>query len=332
MAASLSAAAAVLVVNFFAAILVISLNKRVFSVFPFPATLTSIHYFVAWAGVAILNAAGTFERRAVPPDQTNSFYSLIVCWSLCNALSNISLERNSVGFYQLAKLLVMPSLVVFDRFFYDRRVTVLQGGALFVACAGVALASIEDVQFHTLGAVVAVAAVTTAAAQKVINSHVQQIGGLSSLQVMHNAFPAMAFLSLAYIPILDRNVQRLLSLDWVSVDSLIRILLSAIAAFSATWSATAIFGMISALAHVLLGQVKTCSVLLVAFFFYDAQPTPMGVVGASLALSAITAYSLLKLKQPGHAVIVHDRLSPMVDAAGDTGEEDDEENPLNRNE
>ena len=40
-------------------------------------------------------------------------------------------------------------------------------------------------------------------------------------------------------------------------------LASAVAALCASWSATAIFGLISALAHVLLGQVKTCSVLLV---------------------------------------------------------------------
>ena len=38
-------------------------------------------------------------------------------------------------------------------------------------------------QLHAYGASVATAAVATAAAQKVLNSHVQQIGGLTSLQV-----------------------------------------------------------------------------------------------------------------------------------------------------
>ena len=113
--------------------------------FPFTAALTCIHYFVSWAGIACLRAAGSFQPRPVPPGHTTAFYSLIACWSLCNALSNLSLERNSVGFYQLAKLLVTPSLVGFDFLYYGRTITRLQALALLLACAGVALASVSDV-------------------------------------------------------------------------------------------------------------------------------------------------------------------------------------------
>ena len=138
--------AAVLIVNFLSAIACISLNKRVFVYFPYPAALTSIHYFVSWAGIACLRAAGAFQPRSVPPTQANAFYLLIGCWSLCNALSNLSLERNSVGFYQLAKLCVTPTLVCFDFFYYGRTITPLQALALLLACTGVALASVSDVQ------------------------------------------------------------------------------------------------------------------------------------------------------------------------------------------
>lgn len=144
------------------------------------------------------------------------------------------------------------------------------------------------------------AAVGTAAAQKVLNSHVQQIGGLSSLQVMQNAFPAMTMLSLAYVPLLDRRLPLLFSLRWLSAEAVGYIFASALAAFAASWSATLIFGMLSALAHVLLGQVKTCSVIVAGAIFYDAQPTARGITGASLALVAITMYSLLRL--PGDAL------------------------------
>ena len=30
----------------------------------------------------------------------------MIAWTLCNALSNVSLERNSVGFYQMTKIMV----------------------------------------------------------------------------------------------------------------------------------------------------------------------------------------------------------------------------------
>ena len=141
-------------------------------------------------------------------------------------------------------------------------------------------------------------AVATAAAQKVLNSHVQQIGGLSSLQVMHHAFPAMSLLSIAYIPLMDSHLDKLLSMSWLSLPAVVNILASSLAAFCATWSATLIFGMIGALAHVLLGQVKTCTVLLLAAMLYDARPTTEGVTGSVLALGAITAYSVLKVQAP----------------------------------
>ena len=195
----------------------------------------------------------------------------------------------------VAKLMVTPSLVAFDYFYYGRRTTLPQAVLLLLACAGIGLASVSDVQLHALGAAVATAAVGTAAAQKVLNSHVQQIGGLSSLQVMQNAFPAMTLLSLAYIPLLDRRLPLLLSLRWATAEALGYIFASALAAFAASWSATLIFGMLSALAHVLLGQVKTCSVIVAGALFYDASPTPRGITGASVALAAITGYSLLKL-------------------------------------
>ena len=138
------AAATALAANFLAAIGVIALNKRAFVLFPFPAALTSVHYFVSWAGVELLLAAGRFEARRVPHGHARAFYALIFCWSICNALSNVSLERNSVGFYQLAKLMVTPSLVAFDFVVYGRRVTALQGIALLLSCVGVALASVSE--------------------------------------------------------------------------------------------------------------------------------------------------------------------------------------------
>ena len=289
----------VLAANFSAAIATISLNKKVFETFPYPAALTCIHYCVSWMGIEVLHACGAFKAQRVPPSQQRAFCSLVVCWSVCNALSNVSLERNSVGFYQLAKLMVTPALVVFDFVVYGRRTTPLQAVALLLSCIGVGLASVNDVQLHAFGATIATAAVLTAASQKVLNSHVQQIGGLSSLQVMHNAFPWMALLSVAYVPLMDRRLHALLALKWASPHALAAILASSVAAFGASWSATAIFGLISALAHVLLGQVKTCSVLIVGALLYDARPTAQGTFGALLALAAITAYSVLKLREQG---------------------------------
>ena len=110
---------------------------------------------------------------------------------------------------------------------------------------------------------------------------------------MHNAFPAMAAISLLYIPLLDTNLHRLLSFHWLGATSLTLILGSALAALCATWSATLIFGLLSALAHVLLGQVKTCSVLIVGALFYDSQ-----VCGSHLRVSPVASCMTLPHDSP----------------------------------
>mmetsp|Transcript_13803 Transcript_13803/g.44522 ORF Transcript_13803/g.44522 Transcript_13803/m.44522 type:complete len:352 (+) Transcript_13803:170-1225(+) len=298
---SIARNAALLSANFVAAIMCISLNRETFKSFPFPAALTTLHYAVAAIAIEFVHVAGGFEKRPVPLTQRHNFYLLVCCWSACNALSNVSLDRNSVGFYQLVKILVTPSLVAFDFVVYGRRTTLLQGVALVLACLGVGVASVDDVQVNAYGALIACSAVITAAAQKVLNMHVQQVGGLSALQVLSNALPAMTLLSLAYVPLLDRDLPHLTTCDWASVRTFGFILASALAALAATTSATAIFGLISALAHVLLGQVKTCSVIVVGALFYDAPPTPQGMAGAALALLAITGFSLLRLPAIGAA-------------------------------
>ena len=49
-------------------------------------------------------------------------------------------------------------------------------------------------------------------------------------------------------------------------------------------------------------QVKTCSVLVVGALLYDRQRNAQGMLGATLALAAITAYSLLRLPRAGGSV------------------------------
>jgi len=113
---------------------------------------------------------------------------------------------------------------------------------------------------------------------------------------MRQCFPWMTLGSLLVVPLMDPP--GLTSFAWLSASSVGIVLMSAMVAFLASWSATLIFGLIGALAHVLLGQLKTASVLIIGALFFDARTTPKGLLGAVLALLSIAAFTLLKLKLP----------------------------------
>lgn len=286
--------ATVLVFNLVSSILIITVNKYTFSYFPYPAALTCVHYAFSWLGTELLLCCGAFEARPIDRRHGRPFVGLVIAWTLCNALSNVSLERNSVGFYQMTKIMVTPTVVAVDFIAYGKVATLAQLTCLLSTCAGVGLVSVNDVQFNRSGALAALAAVSTGVVQKVLNSHMQQQCGLSSLQLMRQCLPLMTALSLFVVPLMDPP--GLLSLQWLGAPCVgPLVLLSAGAAFLATWSATLIFGLISALAHVLLGQLKTAAVLIAGALFFDARATPRGLAGAVLAVVGITGYTLLKL-------------------------------------
>ncbi|KAG8479965.1 hypothetical protein CXB51_025003 [Gossypium anomalum] len=91
--------------------------------FQFPVFLTFIHYAVSCALMAILNSFALFP--ASPPSKSTplALFTLGVVISLSTSLANVSLKYNSVGFYQMAKIAVTPSIVLAKFIWYKKKVT-----------------------------------------------------------------------------------------------------------------------------------------------------------------------------------------------------------------
>lgn len=277
--------------NFVMALLIVVVNKRALHVFPYPAALTSFHYLCSWGGTISVRRAGVFEAKQVPPENYWAFWLLLVCWTSCNALSNASLGANSVGFYQIMKVFVTPVVVVTDYFAYGKTVTAFRCTLLAVACWGIAVATISDVQFNIYGATIATAAVGTGVAQKIFNSHMQQHAGLSTLQLMDASFPAMTALSLLIVPVMDSP--DFLNLELLAPRACVDVVASGVVAFLINYSCTLVLGVTSALALVLLAHLKTVGVILLGAMFYDGTPDKWSVVGSGTALVSMAAFTLL---------------------------------------
>ena len=214
-------AGAALAFNFGSALCTIVANKYALKVFPYPAALTAVHYMLSWAAVQVALRMGAFERGTVTAEQKGLFCGLVVAWATCNALSNASLEANSVGFYQLMKVLTTPIVVFIDYVWHGKVVSSGKAVVLAIACVGIGVATVSDVQVTVRGTLIAGASVMFGVAQKTLNEHMQQRGGLSTLQLMLEAFPPMTAIGIALVPLMDplwddplRGTVGLLSLQW----------------------------------------------------------------------------------------------------------------------
>lgn len=288
----------VLSFNFFSAIGTIVANKYALKLFPYPTALTAVHYVASLSVCAVLHACGVFEPvKWVKPEQSRLFVALVIAWAVCNALSNASLGANSVGFYQLMKVLTTPAVALVDYLWHGKRVTGCRAALLACACCGIALATVSDVQLNARGSSLALASISTGIVQKMINEHLQQRGGLSTLQLMYLAFPYMTLIGCGLIPILDPP--GLTSVAFTS-DMLTQLGASAAAAVCINFSTTLVLGATSALSLVLLGQLKTCAVLVAGVLLFDAPPRRAAVLGASVAILSIGWYALLKVSSAMH--------------------------------
>jgi hypothetical protein len=100
-------------------------------------------------GLRIFAAFGLFELKPVTVMQ---ILPLAACYALCTPLSNLSLAFNSVGFYQMMKILTTPYVAVIESVFYGAKFTTPIKVSLGIVTLGVLMASVNDVEVGGGGA------------------------------------------------------------------------------------------------------------------------------------------------------------------------------------
>ncbi|XP_020590326.1 uncharacterized membrane protein At1g06890 isoform X3 [Phalaenopsis equestris] len=282
--------------NFMISVGIIMANKLVLGKigFNFPVALSLIHYVTAWFLMALFRLFSLLPIS--PPSKSTPFSSLFLLgavMSFSTGLSNISLKHNSVGFYQMAKISVTPTIALAEFLLFSKKVTLYKVIALAVVSVGVAVATVSDLEFNLFGACIALAWIVPSAVNKILWSNLQQNGNWTALSLMWRTTPITIFFFLALMPLLDPP--GLLSFDW-DVNNLMAILISAVFGFLLQWSGALALGATSATSHVVLGQFKTCVIMLGGYLFFNSDPGIVSLCGALVALSGMTFYTCLNLR------------------------------------
>ncbi|RWR75254.1 hypothetical protein CKAN_00362800 [Cinnamomum micranthum f. kanehirae] len=281
--------------NFLVSVGIIMMNKLVLGKvgFNYPIFLTFIHYLLSWFLMAVLNVFGLLP--ASPPAKSTPFSSLLalgVVMSLSNGLANVSLNYNSVGFYQMAKIAVTPTIVLAEFVFFRKRVSCQKVLALTVVSIGVAVATVTDLQFHFFGACIALAWIIPSAVNKILWSNLQQQENWTALALMWKTTPITLLFLVALMPWLDPP--GVLSFNW-NFSSSSAVFMSAALGFLLQWSGALALGATSATTHVVLGQFKTCVILLGGYLLFNSNPGMSSICGAITALGGMSVYTYLNL-------------------------------------
>ncbi|KAK2976522.1 hypothetical protein RJ640_019458 [Escallonia rubra] len=227
--------------NLFVSVGIILMNKLVLVEigFNYPIFLTFIHYIFSWCLMALLKAFSMLP--ASPPSNSTRrsslmFLGFVMC--LSTGLANFSLNFNSVGFYQMAKIAVTPAIVLAEFMIFQRRISYQKVLALAVASIGVAVATVTDLQFHFYGACIAVAWIMPSAANKILWSNLQQQENWNALALMWKTTPITLVFLVILMPFDPRGV---FSFNWNFYNSAM-IGVSAVLGFLLQWSGALALG------------------------------------------------------------------------------------------
>ncbi|GMP89943.1 hypothetical protein CsSME_00041294 [Camellia sinensis var. sinensis] len=135
--------------------------------FSFATTLTSWHLLVTFCSLHVALWMKLFEHKPFDPRAVMGFGVLN---GTSIGLLNLSLGFNSVGFYQMTKLAIIPCTVLLETIFFRKKFSRNIQLSLLILLLGVGIATVTDLQLNVLGSVLSLLAVVTTCVAQIVSS------------------------------------------------------------------------------------------------------------------------------------------------------------------
>ncbi|KAL5776552.1 hypothetical protein ACOSP7_009478 [Xanthoceras sorbifolium] len=266
--------------------------------FSFATTLTGLHFATTTLMTVVLRWLGYIQTSHLPFRELLKFV-LFANFSIVGM--NVSLMWNSVGFYQIAKLTMIPVSclleVVLDKIRYSRDTKL----SIAIVLVGVGVCTVTDVSVNARGFIAAFIAVWSTSLQQYYVHHLQRKYSLSSFNLLGHTAPAQAGTLLLLGPFLDYWLtnRRIDAYDY-NIASVIFIIISCTIAVGTNLSQFICIGRFTAVSFQVLGHMKTILVLIMGFFFFGKEGLNLQVViGMVIAVVGMIWYSNASSKPGG---------------------------------
>nr|XP_033808027.1 solute carrier family 35 member E3-like [Geotrypetes seraphini] len=295
MAAQKGRIAAAMAVNLLSSICIVFLNKWLYVRYAFPSmTLTLVHFVVTWLGLC-----ACLHFRAFAPKSLRLAQMLPLALSFCGfvVFTNLSLQSNTVGTYQLAKSMTTPVILVIQSLFYGKSFSLRIKCTLIPITLGVVLNSYYDVKFNVLGTVFAALGVVVTALYQVWVGAKQQDLQVNSMQLLYYQAPMSSLMLLCIVPVFEPVFgEGGLFGPW-SLSAIIMLLGSGVVAFLVNLSIYWVIGNTSPVTYNMFGHFKFCITLLGGYVLFKDPLSINQGLGILCTLLGILAYTHFKLSE-----------------------------------
>lgn len=279
-------------------ILIIKMIMRNYG-FTFVYSLTALHFFAGAVAMRVASGVlGTFTPKSIGWKQ-NVIVSAAAVGSV--ASMNLSLQYNSVGTYQMLKLLIIPGCMFMQYLMTGTKSSYPVLLSLLVMLGGVAAATVTDISFSSLGVSVGLVSVATTTLFAVWQGSKQKEHSVDAQQLLNSISPYQTVWALVLGLLFDvPGSKNVLSHEY-DTGEVVLILISALIAVAVNVSSMQLIGRTSPVSYQVVGHAKTCLILISGYLFVP-ESGHMGweliknVAGVSVGLLGVFSYSYFKVK------------------------------------
>lgn len=205
---------------------------------------------------------------------------------------NLNLQYNSVGFYQLSKLVCIPFTLSIQYIFYDVKVSKAVQLTLIPITLGVGYATVYDLDINFIGTCFAVCAVVATSMAQIFTNTYQKSLGCDALQLLYHTSPIIMIGMLIMCPFFDDTSG--LAEYIYSTGTVTRILVSCVFALGVNISNYLVLGKTSPLTYQVLGHLKTVLILILGFTMFNKTVDPRNIIGIIVAMFGVVGYTEVK--------------------------------------
>ncbi|XP_029426196.1 solute carrier family 35 member E3 isoform X2 [Nannospalax galili] len=254
--------AAGLLFNLLVSICIVFLNKWIYVHHGFPnMSLTLVHFVVTWLGLYICQKLDIFAPKSLPLSRL-----LLLALSFCGfvVFTNLSLQNNTIGTYQLAKAMTTPVIIAIQTFCYQKSFSIR--------------IQLTLIPITWVGA----------------KQHELQV---NSMQLLYYQAPMSSAMLLVAVPFFEPVFGEGGIFGPWSVSALLVVLLSGVIAFMVNLSIYWIIGNTSPVTYNMFGHFKFCITLCGGYVLFKDPLSVNQGLGILCTLFGILAYTHFKLSE-----------------------------------
>ncbi|KAL2075961.1 hypothetical protein VTL71DRAFT_904 [Oculimacula yallundae] len=292
-----------MVVNTLATIGIVFTNKAIFSdpsLKLAQLTFAAFHFFITWLTLFTISRPrfAFFTPRKVA---IKEIIPLAIAMSLNVILPNLSLAFSTVTFYQVARILLTPTVALMNFVLYKSTLPRNAILALIPACLGVGMVSYYDSlpsadasvkTTSSLGVIFAFSGIFASSLYTIWIASYHKKLQMNSMQLLFNQAPLAAFMLLYVIPFVDTFP------TWteVPINRWVMIMMSGLFACVINISQFFIIAQTGPVSSTVVGHVKTCSIVALGWISSGRAVGDKSIIGVFIAIGGIIAYSVVMLK------------------------------------